>query len=499
MDLTRPFRLAAALALTAACLTGPAANAVPTPASSCQNAPGAGKADINGDGYDDAVVGDPHATDGDRVASGAVRVLYGGPGGPGSGGATTLTPDSPGVASSAGPGASSGDGFGWSVATAHIDRDPCLDVVIGAPWREVSGKTDVGAVYVVYGSPRGLGKGRAGTIITPDAWNASAENSLFGYSLDGSDASGGEPASVAIGAPYTDRPGTPNAGAAYVMWFTRDGTPQNRKRYFEDQPRTVEGAKPAGLYGWSVALVSMYGDPGRRDLAVGAPREPRNRERQPGALVLLADVARPRPSAVMSLGPPDLAVPAGDTARIGFALAYAEAGGTHYLAAGVPGATVDGHRFAGAVALFASDGRDFRRRELITEGTHGSTTAVEDRDQFGRSVALGVDATNHVRLGVGMPFETSRVRHDGAAVLVPITGGGKAVDLNQAMPGVPGAPGESAHFGWSVRFTGGTLLTGIPDDRERPTGSVLVTAPNGANRQVLPPPSPAAMDFGSAL
>lgn len=503
MAVTRMIRLAAVFGLTAGCLTAPAAYGVPTPASGCTSASRAAKADFNGDGYDDAVIGDPGAIDGDRVAAGAVRVLYGGKDGVGRGGATTLTPDSPGVATPAGPGASSGDGFGWSVATAHIDADPCLDLVVGAPWREVDGKADVGAVYVVYGSRRGLGRGRAGTVLTPDAWDGSTANSLFGFSLDAAGAGGDDLSGVAIGAPYTDRGRNRNAGAAYAMWFTRNGTPQNRKRFFEDDPRTVEGAAENGMYGWSVALVSMHGDPDRRDLAVGAPREPRRSGGRPGALVLLADVSRPAPSAVMSLGPPDLGVASAGSARIGFALAYVEQGGTHYFAVGVPGAEVNGHANAGVVALFESDGRDFSRRDVVTEGAYGSTTSIEDHDQYGRSVALGADRRGHVRLGVGMPFETSRVRHDGAAEIVPVTGGGKARDLNQSIAGVPGSPGESAHFGASVRFAGangsGPLLVAIPDDREFPTGSVIEVPAEGGPRRILPAASPPAMDFGAGL
>lgn len=506
MVLTRAIRLAATLGLVAGCLTAPAAYGVPTPASTCTGVHGANNRDINGDGYDDAVIGDPAANDGDRVAAGAVRVLYGGKNGPGSGGATTLTADSPGVSSPGTPGATSGDGFGYAVTTAHINNDPCADVVIGAPWRTVDGRADAGAVYVVYGSPQGLGRGRAGTMITPDVWiggRGSTANSLFGLSLDGADAGGGDRSAIAIGAPYTDRPGKPNAGAAYVMWFTPDGTPQAHKRYFEDQPRTEEGASAAGLYGWSVALTRMSGDAGRVDLAVGAPREPWNKGDQPGTVELLADVSRPAPSSVVTLGPAQMGVkpgPPGRPARIGFAMASAVAKGTHYLAVAAPGAPVDGHPNAGAVTLFRSDGRDYARDEVLTEGAHGSTTSVEDEDQYGRSVALGVDPAGHVRLGVGIPYETSRVRHDGAAQVVPITGGGKARDLNQMLPGVPGDPGPSAHFGWSVRFTAGsTLLAAIPDDREYPTGSVIEAPVQGPVRRLLPPSTPAAVDFGAGL
>lgn len=497
MAVTRLVRLAAALALTAGLLAAPA-YAVPSPAASCTGVTHAGKADFNGDGYDDAVVGDPSATDGDRVGAGDVRVLYGGAGGVGSGGATTLTADSPGVATSDGPGSSSGDGFGWAVATAHIDADPCLDLVVSAPWQEVDGKPNVGAVYVIYGSPRGLGRGKAGTILTPDAWNGSAAGGLFGFSLASGDAASDALAAVVIGAPYTDRgPAKKDAGAAYIMWFTANGTPQNRKEFAEDEPRTDSGAVTKGMFGWSVAFGALSGNPGDptlRELVVGAPRQPGPKA---GRVVVLTDVARAAPSAI-SLLPPDLGVAAKAGARIGYALAFLQQGRTGYLAVGVPGAEVNGHPRAGAVAVFTSDGNHFSRSEVITEGSHGSATTVEDDDQFGRAVALGADRRGNVRLAVGMPMETSRVRQDGAAEIVPLTGGGKARDLNQAVTGIPGSPGEYAHFGWSVRFAGDELLVGVPDDRAHPTGSVIAIPDRGAPRLILPPANPQSLDFGAA-
>ena len=497
MAVTRLARLAAVCALAAGFLAAPA-HAVPTRAAGCGGVRNAGQTDFNGDGHDDAVIGDPSATDGDRVAAGAVRVLYGGKAGLGSGGATTLTADSPGVATSDGPGASSGDGFGWAVATAHLDADPCLDLLVSAPWRQVDGKPDVGAVYVIYGSPRGLGRGKPGTILTPDAWNGSETGSLFGFSLAAGSRGADALAAVVIGAPYTDRDGKKDAGAAYIMWFTPNGTPQVRKEFAEDQPRTVSGAVTDGMYGWSVAFGALSGkptDPTLRELVAGVPRQPGPKA---GRVVMLTNVARSNP-ATISLMPADLGIAPKAGARIGYALAYVEQGGTNYLAVGVPGAEVNGHPRAGAVTLITSDGSSFARSRVITEGMSGSTTSVEDDDQFGRAVALGTDLKGHVRLAVGMPLETSRVRQDGAAEIIPVTGGGKAVDLNQAMSGVPGSPGENAHFGWSVRFTGATLLVGVPDDREHPTGSVMEVPPSGAVRRILPPTGPAALDFGMAL
>lgn len=505
MAVTAAFpRVVLTIAVLAAGLVAPAARAAPQSAAACGDRR-AGHADINGDGYDDEVVGDPTATVGDGPGAGAVRVLYGGPGGVAGGGTQTLTAGSPGVATTAGPGPSPGDGFGWSVTTAHVDDDRCLDVVIGAPWHDVGGKTDTGAVYVIFGAAHGAGHGRAGTVLTADTWGSGQRNALFGFSLSAADASGADPSAVAVGAPYTDRGRLANAGAAYVRWFTRDGRPQRHRWFTENDPPTREGAIANGMFGWSVALGSLSGDPHRADLVVGAPRQPRRTGPRPGAVAILSDLSRRGPVRGRTLGPVELGVPRTGNVRIGYALAYMAHGDDHYLAVGVPGATVHGHKAAGAVPILRSDGSRYTRAKVVTEGMRGSKTVVEDFDQFGRSVALGAHGRDGVRLGAGAPYETSRVRHDGAAVIVPLTGRGTARDVYQSLADIPGEPGDGAHVGWSVRFAGaggtGPLLVGVPDDGSHVTGAVI-SVPDGRAARLLAPRDGSGtsfLDAGAAL
>lgn len=99
----------------------------------------AGAGDINGDGYDDIVVGDPFAADHGRVS-----VKYGTPGEP-----TWHTMDWSATAPSS-------YWLGFSVATVgDIDGDGYDDVVAGAP-RYSSGQNDEGAIYVYRGSAAGV-------------------------------------------------------------------------------------------------------------------------------------------------------------------------------------------------------------------------------------------------------------------------------------------------------------------------------------------------------
>ncbi|MFB6844786.1 integrin alpha [Streptomyces sp. NPDC056373] len=57
-----------------------------------------------------------------------------------------------------------GDQFGFSRSVYDMDGDGCTDLVVGAPYEDVAkdgGRlVDAGAVYVIHGTPTGIGASR---------------------------------------------------------------------------------------------------------------------------------------------------------------------------------------------------------------------------------------------------------------------------------------------------------------------------------------------------
>jgi hypothetical protein len=155
--------------------------------------------DMNGDGYDDVIVG-AYLNDAGGSNAGRAYVFHGGP-------------DADGVADLVLTGEAAGDAFGCSVGTAgDVNLDGCSDVIVGARLNGAGG-TDAGRAYVYYG-------GQPDTTADVTYTGAVAYDD-FGYSVGtAGDTRGDGVPDVIVGAPYSDGGGG-SSGGAYVHDFNR--------------------------------------------------------------------------------------------------------------------------------------------------------------------------------------------------------------------------------------------------------------------------------------
>ena len=228
--------------------------------------------DINGDGYDDLIIGAKYAQDASGDEVGAAYVIYGASQNlPAVIDLEILLP----IQGFVMRGAADNDAAGWSVSAAgDVNGDGIDDLIVGA-WRNDAGGIDAGAAYVIYGTSGAtranidLGEltSNQGFVIRGTAFADRAGSSVSAAG----DVNGDGIDDLIVGAPRLDY-ATNSRGAAYVIY----GTTGPREDVIDLGSLTAnEGfiAQGAAVYFSNGPSVSAAGDvngDGFDDLIIGA-------------------------------------------------------------------------------------------------------------------------------------------------------------------------------------------------------------------------------------
>jgi hypothetical protein len=204
----------------------------------------AGAGDIDGDGYDDLIVGVPYAMSGQ--GGGIAQIYFGDPMAGIRSGTITLSGPRP------------GDEFGHSVAGAgDVNGDGWADVIVGA-WHSDRAAVDAGCAYLFFGGPM---MDDIPDVIVP----GSNAGDWLGYAVAGAgDVNRDGYADVIVGAHGSDVGGM-NAGTALILMGgpAMDGVADV----------VLVGSIALGVFGVSVAGAGDANGDGYSDVIVGAERE----------------------------------------------------------------------------------------------------------------------------------------------------------------------------------------------------------------------------------
>lgn len=414
----------------------------------------AGKLDINGDGYADAVVGDPEATVAGKAQAGRIVVLYGDADGRlGEGGRVVVTQATIGQTPEA------GDRFGAAVATAHVDEDACLDVVVGVPGEDLAGKVDAGMGHVIYGSLAGLNGDTAPTHLTQASAGGTIESGdQFGRSVAAADNLGHDTSVVAFGAPYEDVGSAIDAGAVDAFQFS-DSIPVTPVEITQNTPGVAGTSETGDLFGFSLAygynLINEYHS---WDLVVGAPGEDIGALNSAGSVTVINGVHDYPPvvfpSQAWNQDSPGVPGAAESGDQFGYSVATSVVdsyvkGSRQYVAVGAPGEAIGKRANAGAVQLFSSTGSGLVPGKSIHQDTAGVAGTAETGDRFGYQVAL-LNAPK-LRLAVGVPYEDlGSVKDAGSVQVFSVSNPAddKAYDADSA--GAAGARTKGGRYGLAL-------------------------------------------------
>lgn len=172
--------------------------------------------DINGDGYDDIVMGSVRNSDGAQNA-GAVYIIYGQ--------SATLSTSSVSTAVEF-TGKAVADAFGVNVV-ADINNDGYEDILMSASFNDDAG-SGAGAMYLVYGKAAAFTGITSVTDSTVIAINGSTAGEAFGTSIGFGDVNGDGYKDLLVGAPTYNPSSATNTGAAYLGYLgidaDKDGT-----------------------------------------------------------------------------------------------------------------------------------------------------------------------------------------------------------------------------------------------------------------------------------
>jgi hypothetical protein len=227
--------------------------------------------DVNGDGYDDLVVGAPRDNPNNVNNGGTVTLFFGSANGIVLGTAQQFQQGANGIPDTP----EKDDTFGAAVAVGHLDGDLNADIVVGAPSEDIGNpaKVDAGQVHILYGDANGA-VGSRNTVITADQLPGGAiAGDRFGCFQTIADFNGDGHNDLEIGADGRTAAGVALAGGFFVLPGSESGPQTSGAQLWTQDTAGVPDVPETNDNFADSTAAGDFNHDGYRDLAVSDDRE----------------------------------------------------------------------------------------------------------------------------------------------------------------------------------------------------------------------------------